>query len=423
MPIASATASRPDESRETAEEAMTTRPAGCAERDRRMRILHVTPSYYPAVRYGGTTYTIHSLTRSLARRGHAVHVYTTNIDGGAIESLRGKTKIIDGVTVHYFQTAIPRIYWSWDMLRELRANMSRFDIVHAHGAFIYPTAAARRSAGRARAPFVFSPRGMLVRDMINRKSALAKWAWIFMFERTNCRAAAAIHATSRLEADELLRMKLGAGNIAVIPNGCDAPEEQDFASAEARRLRLIGQTGPYVLILGRVNWKKGIDRLIRAMQFVEGAKLVVAGNDEDNYRSVLEQIIRSLDLGERVRFTGPVYGLDKTALLSGAELFVLPSYSENFGVVVLEALACACPVVTTSEVGAAEAIRATGAGAIVDGAPERLGEAIAGLLARPEERKKMGEIGRRAVQELFSWESIAAQMEELYARASSTCVC
>ena len=96
---------------------------------------------------------------------------------------------------------------------------------------------------------------------------------------------------------------------------------------------------PFVLFLGRLNWKKGLDRLIPAMQQVTNADLLIAGNDEENYRPELEALARRCGVADRVCFLGPVDGEKKWELLSSAELLALPSYSENFGNVVLEAMA------------------------------------------------------------------------------------
>ena len=115
-----------------------------------------------------------------------------------------------------------------------------------------------------------------------------------------------------------------------------------------------------------------------------------------------------------MRFPGPVSADAKWPLLAGAALLVLPSYSENFGNVVLEAMAVGCPVVVTPEVGAAEIVRESGAGEVVDGDPAVLGPALARLLADEPRRLAMGERGRRLVRERYTWSAVAEQMEQVY---------
>jgi glycosyltransferase involved in cell wall biosynthesis len=115
-----------------------------------------------------------------------------------------------------------------------------------------------------------------------------------------------------------------------------------------------------------------------------------------------------------VIFTGPVHGADKVALLSAARLLVLPSYSENFGNVVVEAMAAGCPVVVTREVGIAESVEQIGAGLVVDGNPRELGNAIAALAVDDRQRAEMGARGRAAAVAQFSWPAVAQRMEALY---------
>jgi glycosyltransferase involved in cell wall biosynthesis len=381
---------------------------------KRMKILMVTASYYPAVRYGGPTYTVHSLAKHLVLRGHEVAVYTTNVDGN--ERLKVGSNVLDGVQVHYFQAVSAKLYWSPTMIRALRANAARFDIVHAQGAFIYTSVAARRVAERLNIPFVYSPRGMLVAELIRRKNRLIKRSWVSTFERHNCAVASTIHATSDIERDEIYDLGLRTKRIDVIPNGVDAALQEDSSIIAERRIRLTGGTWPYVLVLGRVNWKKGIDRLIRAMSFVPDIRLVVAGNDEENYTPQLHKVVEEEGITDRVVFVGPAFGADKIALMRGAELFVLPSYSESFGVVVLEAMACGCPVIVTPEVGLANRVQEVGAGICVEGTPHLLSSAINSLLNDRVRRNEMGKKGIKAAAELFSWESIAGQMEMTYRR-------
>jgi glycosyltransferase involved in cell wall biosynthesis len=378
-----------------------------------LSILFVTASYYPAVRYGGPTYTVHSLARVLAKRGHKVVVYTTNV--GA-DRPPGESDV-DGVDVHYFSTCVSRIYWSPAMIRNLRENTSQFDVVHAQGAFMYTTVAARRASGRFGVPFVYSPRGMLVDSLIKKKNYLMKSVWLQSFEVANCEQAAFLHATSEIEAQEIRHLGLRPKLIEVIPNGLDLPEQESEAEDEARRSRILGPRRPYIIILGRVSWKKGIDRLILAMSLVPSINLVIAGNDDENYTPQLLDLAQEYGLADRVIFTGAVYGMDKFALLRGAELFVLPSYSESFGVVVLEALCSGCPVIMTPEVGIAKDIEKLGAGVIIPGMWEELGGAISSLLADSDRRKRMSDIGKRKALEKFSWNSIADDMEAAYRRA------
>src|SRR5438874_10292208 len=147
-----------------------------------VRILHVVPTYLPATRYGGPIYAVHGLCRALAARGHEVDVVTTNVDGAGVSDVPlGRAVDVDGVRVTYFASPFSRLYWSPSM----RFDASRYDVVHLHSVYLWPTWAAARVARRAGVPYIISPRGMLVRELIARKSRLVKSAWLRMVERRN----------------------------------------------------------------------------------------------------------------------------------------------------------------------------------------------------------------------------------------------
>src|SRR5262252_8578186 len=172
-----------------------------------MRMLHVVPSYLPAVRYGGPIFATHGLCKALARRGHEVQVFSTNIDGPRNSSVPIELPVdVEGVLVRYFSCPLlRRLYWAPALGRALKSEIDKFDVVHLHSVFLWPTWAAARAARKADVPYVLSPRGMLVKDLIGRRSWLAKSAWIKMIEISNVQQAAAVHLTSQLEAAELQR--------------------------------------------------------------------------------------------------------------------------------------------------------------------------------------------------------------------------
>jgi len=378
-----------------------------------MRVLHVVPSYLPAVRYGGPIYSVHALCRSLAARGHDIHVYTTNVDGpGSSNVPLNEPVAIEGVKVRYFSCGWGRrLYRSPEMGRAIQAEVMKFDVLHLHSVFLWPTLAAARAARAAGVPYILAPRGMLVGDLIERKSRLLKTLWIKLLERANLSGAAAIHVTSKLEKAEFAKLGIPVRRVVVVANGIDLPNLIQPHPGPAATTQK-----PYVLSLGRINWKKGLDRLVSAMAYVPDAELVIAGNDEENYQPRLEAMVRDLHLSTRVRFLGPVHDAEKWQLIRSATLFILPSYSENFGIAALEAMACGCPVVVTSEVGLANAIGDAGAGIVVDGEPKQLGTAISTLMSDPVRLRRMGEAGKKLAARDFSWVRIAEQTEQLYQR-------
>jgi glycosyltransferase involved in cell wall biosynthesis len=379
-----------------------------------VRLLHVVPTYLPAWRHGGPILAVHGLCKALAARGHAVTVLTTDVNGAErLEVPLDRPVVIDGVEVRYFPVRrLRRLYLSPPLGRTVREGVADFDLVHLHSVFLWPTAAAARAAEEAGVPYVLSPRGMLVPELMRSHGRWRKLAWMLVAERRTIERAALLHATSPLEAEEARRLDLPLPPVAVVPNGIDLQPWDGDPQGLSAAVRGVVAGGPFLLFLGRLSWKKGLDRLIPALAAAPRALLAVAGNDEEGIRPALEALARDAGVGARVRFLGPVHGADKAALLHRASALVLPSRSENFGNVVLEAWAAGRPVVVTPEVGLAAVVRETGAGIVAAG---DLGEALRDL-PDPARLAEMGERGAREVRARFGWPAVAREMEEVYHR-------
>jgi glycosyltransferase involved in cell wall biosynthesis len=384
-----------------------------------LKILHVVASYLPAVRYGGTIVSVHGLCRALARRGHDVHVFTTSVDGPTDSAVPHNTAVaMDGVKVWYFQSQqARRLYFAPALAGMLRGHVNEFAVVHTHAIYLWPLWTAARAAQAAGVPYVVSPRGMLEKALIENKSLLWKAALIGFFEKRTLEQAAAIHVTSRREADEARAFGFDLPPTCEIPNGVDL--DSDAVGEVSPAIDAIMSRGPYALFLGRINWKKGLDRLIPALAHAPRVRLVLAGNDEEGYRQILEPLARAHGVGDRIVFAGPVVGAGKSSLLKQSQFLVLPSYSENFGNVVLEAMAAGRPVIVTPEVGVADLVRDSGAGLVTDGDAASLGRAMARLADDPVLGHALGARGRSLAAQRFSWDAVAARMEALYERIAS----
>lgn len=378
-----------------------------------MRVLHVAASYLPAVRYGGTIVSVHGLCRALAARGHDVHVFTTSVDGPTDSAVPlGRPVDIDGVQVWYFPSRmLRRIYWAPAMSKALAQRTPAFDIVHLHALFVWPVWAAARTARRLAKPYVVAPRGMLEKALVQKKSRLLKSVLFAAVVQRMLEGASAIHVTSARESAEALAFNMALPPIVEVGNGVDVA----VSTGKTLPAPIAGLVNgpPFLLFVGRISWKKGLDRLIDALPRVPGVTLVIAGNDEDGYLPELRSRAEAKGVNGRCVFCGPVNGEEKAALYAHAAALVLPSHSENFGNVVLEAMAAGCAVVVTPEVGVAGIVRDSGAGLVVDGAAEPLGAALASLCADEPLRNAMGERGRVAALG-HTWAAAAEAMERVY---------
>jgi glycosyltransferase involved in cell wall biosynthesis len=345
-------------------------------------------------------------------RGHEVHVFTSSMDGPNDLDVPLMTPVdMDGVLVRYFPVrTLRRLCWCPAMQTVLKREVASFDLLHLHSVFLWPTWAAARSARAAGVPYVVSPRGMLGRAVIRRKNPWAKSAWIRLIEQKTLRDAAGMHVTAELEREEVEALRLRLPKIFCIPNGVSYP--QSYAALSEGPFADVAK--PYALFLGRIDEKKGLDRLLAAWNLVPNLTLIIAGNDENRYQKKLEKIADDQHISARVRFIGLVSDEHKWALFDGAMMFILPSYSENFGNAVAEAMAMGCPVVVTPEVGLARLVCESGAGVVVDGDPATLAEGITALNQDSVNRRLVGDRGRIAVQRHLSWQSVGRRMESLY---------
>ncbi len=343
-------------------------------------------------------------------------MFTTNVDGTQDSDVPLERPVsVDGVDVTYFPSRrLRRLYWAPRMAVALERLVDGFDLVHLHSVFLWPTLAAARTARGRGVPYLISPHGMLVEDLIRRRSPWLKRGWLALFERRSLERAAAVHVTSPIEEAELRRMGFRLPRVAMIPNGVDPPRAGSMEQP-GQDLKGLLSRRPLVLYLGRISWKKGLDTLIQAMGAVPVGHLVIAGNDEEGYVPELRALAARAGVADRMSFFPRlVEGVEKAFLFDSASVFVLPSQSENFGITVVEAMARGRPVVVTPGVGAAHWVRGAAAGLVSERSPTALAAAISAILADRPGARAMGEAGRRCALQAFSWQAVASQMEALY---------
>jgi glycosyltransferase involved in cell wall biosynthesis len=239
-----------------------------------------------------------------------------------------------------------------------------------------------------------------------------------LYERRNFRHAAAIHFTTQEEM-ELARAALHFSKGIVIPLGLWV-EDYRRPQTEGTFRRLFPEVGQrrIILFLSRLNFKKGLDLLIPAVGKLSRRRddihLVVAGPEEDGFgKNVLSWISQSGSTG-KVTLTGMLQGGAKLAVLQDAEMLVLPSYSENFGVAVVEAMACGLPVVISDKVNIWREVESAKAGLVTACDPTEIARAIEVLLDDPQDGRKMGRNGRKLVKNQYSWRRVAKLLEDVY---------
>lgn len=373
-----------------------------------MRVLHVIPSV--ALRDGGPAVAVRAMAAAIARTGVDVTVATTDADGpDRLDVPLDRAVDTDGVAYRYFPRSV-RGDWkfSWPLTRWLADHARDFDVMTVHALFSYATIAACRGARIGGVPYIIRPLGTLNGFSLRHK-AWKKGPYYRMVERRHLEGAAAIHATSRAEAEEIARLGFG-DRTHIIELGVEPGPEPD------RRARGPGEP-LRILFLSRLHPKKGLPLLLEAVARAGASgvdlRVDIAGRGEPSYESLLHAQVRALGLVDRVRFLGEVIGVDKARALAAADLFVLPSSDENFGIAVAEALAAGLPVVVSDRVALADDVASRSAGRVV---PLDV-EALAGAIRELDDRELTVGMGGRARQlavERYSWARVARELVSLY---------
>ena len=359
--------------------------------------------------HGGTSRSVPSLCDALADLGVSVQLVTGRPADSSVECNYPSTS----VPVRLIQES--KIHRHLGMTRRFRLALAHSltqsegtqRILHDHGLWLSTNRAAAGAARQWEITRVVSPRGMLTNWSLRNGRLKKKIAWR-LFQHRDLQSADAFHATGDQEAEDLRALGFEQP-IAVIPNGVALPNVMPERKRENDQKQ--------VLFLSRIHPKKGLLNLIRAWAAVSpdaSWSLVLAGPDENGHRREVESLARKLGVFHRLKFTGPVTDDEKWNLYRAADLFVLPSFSENFGMVIAEALAAGLPVITTRPTPWGS-LHARNIGWWVEPTVEGINRALREALNQTDAERS--ETGRRAAdwaQRQFAWPAIGRQMIEFY---------
>ena len=325
-----------------------------------MRILHYIPVYAPAWQFGGPVQSTSILCETLAALGHQVTVFTTDAGlGEKFTGAIGRCMVRNGVGVWYFKASYALGIHSRGLTEAIGRRCTEFDLIHVTGVWQPTSIAACRAAKRSGVPYVISPRGALS-PYSRRQKLLKKLVYYLLFERRHAFGAAGIHYTSRMELEECVRLGL-PGRTCVIPNAVSLSRwgRDEAAGAQWRREMDLTPDEFALINVGRLHHLKGLDLLPAALAPLAGLKwrMVFIGPPEDQTRNELQAAFRRLGLIDRVRFFDVLAPERLVGAYSGADLFLFPSRHEGFGNVVIEAMACGCPVVLSDQVGAGDHVK------------------------------------------------------------------
>ncbi|MGQ0663938.1 MAG: glycosyltransferase [Pseudomonadota bacterium] len=381
-----------------------------------IRILHVIASL--ALKTGGPAVAARGMAGALARLGHEVAIHTTDREMGAVEAASLAAEMREaGVELKVYRQHFPAVFaTSLPLARGLGEAIPRVDLVHLHSLYLFHDWAAARACRRHGVPYLLRPHGSLD-PYLWRRHRLRKRAIELAFQNRVIRAAAALHFTAAEEMRLAQPYCQGTAGV-VIPNGLALADYADLPPPGGLR-RAFPEIGArrIVLFLGRLNFKKGLDLLIpafaRAVLSAPDLHLVIAGPDDGMKRRTVGWIAEA-GIAARVTFTGLIEGRAKLAAFRDAACFVLPSYSENFGLAVVEAMACSVPVAITEGVNIWREVAGAGAGLVGPPSVDAVAAQIAELVHDPARAAAMGERGKALVAANFAWERIARDLESVY---------
>jgi len=385
-----------------------------------MRILHVIQNMSP--RHGGPVTVLKALARAQAHAGLDVALCTTNEDcpAGKMDVRNHAPVIEDGVTIWYHRVNFFPLVFSVTLAKWLKKEIAGFDIVHIHGLYRFPSTYAAWCARKRRIPYLIMPHGSLDPFLYkqSRYSLLLKRIYERFFDIPNLNHAAAIHYTAEEEAERTAFLGLCAKPV-IVPNGIDWEFYKNLPARGFFRGRLgLNDKTPLVLFLGRINFKKGLDLLVPAfsqvLQEYPGARLAIVGPDNEGYGFKVRLWCGEQGITDKVLFVDYMGPEEVKQAYVDADVFVLPSYTENFGMTVVEAMACACPVVISDQVNIWREIQEEEAGLVVGLEPREIANAICRVLADKDAAKVMGSRGRMAAEERYAWPRIVEQLTEIY---------
>jgi glycosyltransferase involved in cell wall biosynthesis len=357
------------------------------------------------------------MERALSNLGVAVETATTDDDGSRRRANKplGKPIAENGVTRWYFPKQTEFYKVSLPLRRWLRREIHRFDIVHVHALFSFASIMAARAARRARVPYIIRPLGVLNRYGMTQHRAFLKRLSLTMIEKTLLEDAAAVHFTSEEEQAEAETLGIPMQGI-VIPLGIEFSE---LASpAEFLQCYPSLQSKQRLLFLSRIDPKKNLESLLRAVSLLRSEfpdlMLIVCGDGPNEYVSILQRLANELDISERTIWAGRVDGTRKTSALALADLFVLPSFSENFGIAVVEALAAGIPVVAGRGVAVAVNAENADVAIAVDPNPEAIARAIRCFLCDDRRRRQAASRAQAFAQKMYSAATMGERLIGLY---------
>lgn len=379
-----------------------------------MHVLHVIPSVSPV--HGGPSRAIAILEKALSANGVMITTATTD-DDGASRRLRpgerppmanGAIRFYARKWLEFYKLSPGLILWIW-------THLQQFEIVHIHALFSFPSIVAGLIAWIRKKPFIIRPLGTLNTYGVTKKRPWLKKLSLALIEGPLLRHASAVHFTSVAEMDQAADLGIQCRGV-VVPLGVEHPGHgdrqaffDDHHDLEGRRI---------ILFMSRIDPVKNVEALLKAFSNVDNPKLntalVIAGDGPSDYVNSLKELAKSLGIDQQVTWLGFVSGQHKADILAAADVYVLPSLSESFGIAAVEAMLSGLPCLLGEGVAIAREVVSANAGLAVSPDSDSILQALEAILSNDTRRVTMGICGRRFAEDNYSCQTMASKLTLLY---------
>jgi glycosyltransferase involved in cell wall biosynthesis len=381
-----------------------------------LKLLFVLPAYEPAWSFGGVVRCMSNLCRGLAALGHEITVYTINTDGcgGTLAAPSGQAVAQGGVSTYFFPSTFGArsVFDSRALVNQLRRTIRAFDLVYLSAIWQWLGAAVSSICAQYQVPLVIGTHGSFDKTNFHKKQVKKMFYW-YLFLKRSLEKAAALHFTTLHEHRESQDL-LANFKYFIVPNSldCDAFRPMKQSRELFRNNYGIPMDAPLVITVGRADPAKRYDLLIRALAVIPQMYLLVVGPETCDLTRSWQDFANELKVSDRIIWTGNLAGDKLLRAYGAADIFSLISNSENFAMVVVEAMACGLPVLINPEVGVSEFLEKTEGIMIIEKTSQAVTEALQTILSQPERWGHWSEINQQAAHHLFAKEKVAAVMAQ-----------
>ena len=385
-----------------------------------MKILQLTTAYFPSATHGGPVVSIHCLNKALIREGVEVFVITTN--SGLSQKEKKRSLIwhdVEGVKVKYFPYYFHENFkFSPQLFFELLSTISDYDLVHINSIWDFNMLAGALSCKMSNIPYIVSPRGSLDDNAFNVSSKFVKVFYYKLCLKQFIKHANAIHFATNDEIKNVTSFVELPDERIVVPNGFDLTELQNLPNKGEFKNKYNLDGKRYILFLGRIHKQKGINFLLEAFKKIRNVipnlYLVIAGFEQKRYMKEIQKWINENGLPNKIIFTGLITGKEKLAAYIDADVFVLSSYFESFGMTVVEAIGCGVPIIISDRVGIKDDVLKYNAGIVTSLNSSQIAEAILSILNSQTLAAKLSQNGYKLLEEKYDIKKVGIKMLEAY---------